>query len=504
LNTSHPHQASKGTEGLRRQLSALQRAERRWAAQLRHHIDEKKRLEKENRSLKRKNELLNLDLINERNRNKNLRHTLERKDQQIAELKEQLRIAKLPSNSSNTSRPPSTDLYKPLRTSLRVKSGRPCGGQPGHPGSFLPFNPATPDQVIAHSAAYCEACGRDLTDIAGYQQEIRQVVDIPVPRPTLVNHIIYNKVCSCGHCNKGVFPAQVKSRVSYGSGVEALSVNLSACQYVPLGRIAAMLNDLFAIPISEGTVAGMLDRFEHKAAGAYVHIRQNVGEASVVGSDETSIKVNGKKGWFHTYQNPQWTFIGYHDCRGTAAQEHFYPKGFPKATLVTDCLAMQLSTPAHNHQVCIAHLLRELNQMQQMYPRHPWPSQVKALLLLALELKKQEGTLKQIKTLERNFGKLLDHSQDKAPKKIRAFWKRMIKHSAKVFSFLYLDFVPADNNGSERAIRNVKVKQKVSGQFKTHRGARQYAMNRSIIDTLNKQGRNVHDSLMEIARFSSG
>ncbi|HVB02666.1 MAG TPA: IS30 family transposase [Chitinophagaceae bacterium] len=254
----------------------------------------------------------------------------------------------------------------------------------------------------------------------------------------------------------------------------------------------------------EGTVANILDRFEQKATPVYEHIQQTVGKAEVVGSDETSIKVNGKKGWFHTYQAPQWTFIGYHDSRGTVAQELFYPIGFPQATLVSDCLAMQLSTPAGKHQVCTDHLLRELCGMKQMYPKRPWPTGVETILKQAQDLKKQGSTLQQKKNIEQLFQKLQGQSQDKAPRKIRAFWKRMNKHSDKIFTFLHDDRVPADNNGSERTIRNVKVKQKVSGQFKTTRGARQYAMNRAIIDTLNKQGKNVPECLEKIAHFSSG
>ena len=162
---------------------------------------------------------------------------------------------------------------------------------------------------------------------------------------------------------------------------------------------------------------------------------------------------------------------------------------------------MQLSTPTKGHQVCLDHLLRELNAMEQEYPRRDWPVQIKILFKRALELKKVDYTLAQADQIVRKFRKLLKIDQSKAPGKISAFWKRMIKHTDKVFTFLYHDNVPADNNGSERAIRNVKVKQKVSGQFKTADGAHQYAVCRSIIDTANKQDKKVHEVLVQIANL---
>ncbi len=123
------------------------------------------------------------------------------------------------------------------------------------------------------------------------------------------------------------------------------------------------------------------------------------------------------------------------------------------------------------------------------------------VLELALELKKVVYTIGQLNQIEQQFHNLLQIDQCSAPGKIPAFWKRMIKHSEKVFTFLHHPNVPADNNGSERAIRNVKVKQKVSGQFKTEEGANRYAKFRSIIDTLNKQGKNIHEALVRIANL---
>lgn len=489
---------------LQREIITLQLATQRKTAQVNFHILKAKRLQKENQSLKNVNELLSLDLFKAQELNRKLRKKLRSRDQQTAVLTEELRIAQLPKNSSNSSRPPSTDLYKPLRNtnnSLRKKTGKKTGGQPGHVGSTLLFNMAVPDAIVSYSANYCESCGNDLSLCAPEQEEVRQVVDIPEPRCSITNHITYKKLCACGHCNHGYFPANVKSHISYGPAVEALVVNLSTRQYIPLARLATLIGDQYGITMSQGTVVNILERFELKAQSVYNYIQAEIPKAEVAGSDETSIKVNGNRNWFHTYQTPDFTFIGFHPSRGKAAQEQFYPLGLPNAQLVTDCLAMQLGTPAKGHQVCIPHLLRELTAMEQEQPTQNWPGQIAIVLQLALELKKVDYTIGQVKQIEQQFQDLLRLDQSCAPGKIRAFWKRMIKHGDKVFTFLYHPNVPPDNNASERAIRNVKVKQKVSGQFKTEDGAIRYAKFRSIIDTLNKQGKNIHEALVRIANL---
>ncbi|MGH7238477.1 MAG: DUF6444 domain-containing protein [Candidatus Saccharimonadales bacterium] len=126
--------------------------------------------------------------------NTKLKHDLKDANKNIEELKEALRITKLPQNSSNSSRPPSTDLYKPKRNtnySLREKTGRKPGGQPGHKGSTLEFCTDTPDEEILHAVQFCNACGKDLSDIAGEIGSTHQVVDVVMPKRTLRNHTTY-------------------------------------------------------------------------------------------------------------------------------------------------------------------------------------------------------------------------------------------------------------------------------------------------------------------------
>jgi transposase len=432
--------------------------------------------------------------------NTRLKHKLEASDKKNADLQEALKIARLPRNSSNSSRPPSADLLKPKRNhSLRKKTGRKTGGQPGHAGSTLAFCTDQPDRLIDHALQSCAACGADLAHVAGKEGQTHQVIDIQIPKKMVVNHTTFTKYCACGHCNTATFPPGAKGMVNYGYNLRGLIANLSVRQYMPYKRIVEFIQDICGIHISQGTVANLLGQFESSATKQYRDIQQKISAAPVVGADETSVKINGSQNWFHTYQTPELTFIGFHPSRGRRAQQCFYPQGLPFSILVTDCLAMQLATPAAAHQVCLAHLLREINAFEEAYPQQVWPTKIKTLFQKAIDIRGKPANTEKIKAIERKFKRLISTDQSNTPGKIPAFWKRMNTHQDKILTFLRYPLVPADNNGSERSIRNVKVKQKVSGQFKTRKGAHIYAIIRSIIDTCIKQNKSVHNELVRIA-----
>lgn len=467
----------------------------------------KARLKDAKRQLKEKDKTIagvKWERVQLKRENTHLRKKEQKLAGEIKTLTESLRIERLPKNSSNSSRPPSTDLYKPKRSSvnLREKSGKKTGGQPGHKGSTLLFCTDEPDEVVTHIPEICSDCGRSLKMVPSELGQIHQVVDICIPPTVLINHESIVKQCSCGKCNSGSFPKGVQGMVNYGPNISALVVNLSVRQYMPFGRIVEHLWDLYKIHMSEGTVANILKRFAVDSEDKINEIKAELKKAKVVGSDETSVTVNGKKWWMHTYQNSTYTFIGAHPSRGQIAQKTFFPEGFPYSILVHDCLSMQLATPAAAHQICNVHLLRELKAFLEAHPEIEWSKELIKLIKDALKLHKAGSTPNRTTRINNRLTKLLGRDMLKAPGKIPALWKRLKKHKDKVFLFLqYPDKeVPPENNGSERAIRNVKVKIKVSGQFKSGDGAQDYATARSIIDTAIKQSKNVHDELVGIIR----
>lgn len=386
---------------------------------------------------------------------------------------------------------------------MRVPSGKSPGAQQGHEGSTLKMT-STPDKVINHKPHFCNCCGLGLQKNKAELVARRQVVDIPAVAPVYTEHRLYQKTCSCGHSNSAGFPVGVNAPVSYRDNTQALIAYLHTRQYMPFARISEFFTSVCAMPISQGTVCGILDRFAAKSLPAMGLIKKAVMRAAVIGSDETGAKQNGKLNWFWTWQSQLATFISYSPNRRLETVEANFPQGFPAAILVHDCLQPHFKTQALTHQICTAHLLREMIYMEQKY-KSAWATQFKQMIYQGLELKKNilpyqyDKPCKARAELENKLDQLL--SEEVKQTEIRSFQKRIINRRQYLFTFLYRHDVPADNNGSERAIRNIKVKQKVSGMFKFPKGASNYAIIRSITDTCIKNGQNILSAFSTIARL---
>jgi transposase/regulator of replication initiation timing len=269
-----------------------------------------------------------------------------------------------PKDSHNSSIPPAAESLKAQairRTrSLRKSSGRPTGGQPGHKGSTLQMSD-TPDAVEKHVPEYCARCGLSLTALPEKVAEVRQSIDIPLPVcPIVTNHESIEKTCSCGHCNRGTFPADVKSGVSYGVNLHAAVAYLSVVQHIPFKRLVGVIKDFYGMEISQGTVSNILNRMRKQSAPAYQAIREAIEESAVTGADETGGKVNGKLHWIWVFQNALLTYIFLHPSRGKAAIDSHFPAGLSKSILVTDRHRSYFITETAGHQLCLAHLIREL------------------------------------------------------------------------------------------------------------------------------------------------
>jgi transposase len=429
---------------------------------------------------------------------------IEELEQENKQLKERLTKYETPKNSRNSSLPPSKDENRPRHTqSLREPSDKKPGGQPGHKGTTLEMT-TTPNEIESHYPQEQCSCGEDLSDYPIRLKERRQVLDLPVIKPIITEHQQYEKVCKCGLHHVGVFPMDVSPGISYGTGVESLAAYLHARQFMPSERMREFFNDVLQVPISEGALHNAIGRMAEKARPEYEAINKELETSNVVGGDETGSSIGGLKGWFWTLQNKASTFIAASMNRGTATIQQFFPNGFPNAVLVHDCWKSYFETVAVTHQICIAHLLRELKYFIEKY-KDPWSEDMRTLLLDALELKKTmtDPRASEIliirKILNQRLDRLLQKKIPEEQKELKVFQKRLIRYKDYVFVFLDRMDVPADNNGSERAIRNIKVKHKISGYFKSMRGAEIFAILRSITDTALKRNQNVLASLHKIA-----
>ena len=430
-----------------------------------------------------------------------LRAKLEAALATIVELKEEVRVLKSGKNSNNSSIPPSADLKRVSR-SLREPSNKKSGGQIGHKGKTLEFK-AIPDFVKEYKPNFCTACGNDLVDTESVLREKRQVVDIPPVAAIYTEHRIFNKVCNCGKINCGTFPEQVKASIQYGENIESMIAYLSSRQYLSFVRIAEFFNQIHQLPISEGTIANLLNSFCNKAMNAYGTIKTRILGSEVVGADETGCKINGEKYWIWVWQTNQYNYLTISKTRGKQAIDDEFPEGLPNCILISDAWAAQLATNAKSHQLCMAHLLRDLKYLSETL-KDEWAEKVNQLFKEAIKLKKTllssdyNNENLAIQNIEKRTNQLL-YDEHVLTKKANTFRKRLIKNRDYLFEFLKYENVSPDNNGSERAIRNVKVKQKISNQFKSLNGAKIFVVLRSIIDTAIKNNLNVFDALFYVA-----
>lgn len=414
-----------------------------------------------------------------------------------------------PKNSNNSSVPPSKDENRPKRKSLREKSGKKPGGQKGRKGNTLKMT-SDPDFIEHLTSNYCNCCGESLEHSVAIPSGKRQVYDIPKIEIKVTEYHIYKKQCVCGNITESEYPSEANAPVSYGNNIESLIGYFHTRQYLPFKRMQEMFNDVFSAPISEGGLHYILDKLVTKAKPAYELIKQRIQSTKkyAVGSDETGMRVNGNKHWAWTWQNEEATFITITDNRGQKTITDNMKSGFENAVLVHDCWASHFNTPAISHQICIAHLLRDLNYLAEIH-NHKWSKTLKLLFQLAIKHKKTKEKIDYYcpdlirVQLEKRLDFLLNYQLDSNKKELITFQKRLIKYRNYILVFLYRYEVPADNNASERAIRNIKIKQKVSGQFRSPDGAFRFAVLRSITDTVIKNKRDVLTSLNFIANLET-
>jgi transposase len=427
--------------------------------------------------------------------------------QENAQLKNRIRELEHKKRSHNSSVPPSQDENRVRKTrSLREKSKRKPGGQQGHEGSSLKMYEQV-DHIIDHVPDYCKECGKPLIKDQKIQVGRRQEVDIPPIKPVVTEHRLYEVKCSCGHCTRSDYPQGVRAPISYGSHIEGLVSYFNVRQYLPLERMQEMFSEVFGVPLSQGSICNKIATSAKKGEGMYNQIGQKLQQSKqAVGSDETGFVLNGKKHWMWTWQNKSMTYIAPSKNRGYKTVEDHFSNGFSRAVLVHDCWRTHFKTPALDHQICIAHLLRELMYFIEE-KKSKWAYSFRQLLRKALKVKQKmiydfEASInQQVDQIKKQLLSLLNLDLDTECKKLKSFKKRMIKYHCYLLTFLDYKDVPPDNNASERAIRNVKVKQKISGQFKNMENAKHFAIIRSIIDTCIKNNKPVIPALMSLCDY---
>lgn len=413
--------------------------------------------------------------------------------ERIAELERRLDL-----NSSNSSRPPSSDgLQKPVRVqSLREKSNKKSGGQDGHQGQTLK-QVSNPDKVVRHEPVACSRCQASLTKTTTSAYIKRQVFDIPKPRIEVTEYQAAVKICSCGHRNVAQFPKGVNAPVQYGDRVNALSVYLNQRQFIPEDRVQEFFNDVFELPISAATIAGMSSNFASKATSVQNQVFEELKDAAIKNADETGIRIAGKTNWLHLLSNIRWTHYKVAPKRGDV------PKNIT-GILVHDHWKPYFTIEGATHALCNAHHLRELKALSEI-EKEPWARQ-KARLLTWLNRMENPDFEKAFRIYDiivqqgltfHEAQPALSSSKNKR-RTGHNLLLRLKKYKDAVLRFITIANVPFTNNQAEQDVRMMKLRQKISGGFRTTRGAEEFCVTRGFLSTCRKQGINLFQAIFQM------
>ena len=419
-------------------------------------------------------------------------------------------------NSNNSSKPPSSDGLKKKTKSLRKPSGKKPGGQPGHKGSTLE-QVENPDEIIEHIIDKCIECGTSLEDVPVERYIIRQVIDLPDIKVKVTEHRAEVKKCTCGHINKAKFPEGISQSVQYGTKIKATSVYLNQYQFIPYDRQEEVFQDFFNHHISKGTLASMNKSCYHLLEAVEDNIKEALKNTEgAVHYDETGVYVDKKLKWLHVTSNEEYTYYHVHNKRGSEAIDDIGILPEFKGTAVHDSWRSYNKYTNCNHSLCCAHILRELNGITEL-EKQSWAKNMKELLLgiksevdetfghaNALNLDKIIKYEEQYKSIikvgqEEDFKLNFDSKTDKRKNsKSKSLLERLSLHKDEVLRFMNDFDIPFDNNQAERDIRMTKVKQKISGTFRSSYGSEFFARIRGYISTVRKHSKNIMECLESI------
>jgi len=455
---------------------------------------------------------LRVELAAEREGSQRLREALAEAVARVAELE-----AQVGKNSRNSSRPPSSDgLEKPppKPRPLPKRSGRKPGGQDGHQGKTLQ-QVAKADREVGHEPQCCAGCRRPLAGRPVTGVEKRQVFDLPPVKVEVTEHQIVERECVCGQRTRGSAPAGVSAPVQYGPQVTALVIYLYVGQFLSKKRTAQALAELFGTPLSQGTVSGMAARAADGLDGFCEQVRQKLAGAKVAGFDETGFRAGAQLHWVHCARTGKYTLIVCHPHRGTKAMNAIGVLPAFRGVAVHDAWAPYDTYTDAAHQLCCAHVLRELQGVTDASPPEQWcwatqaaDALVETQKLVAAAAAAEHTTSVDPAALATQVHRYRSAAQLGLTATAARTTKLMRTHNALARRLLdrqddYLRFttdpqVPPDNNGSERDIRMAKLRQKVSGCLRTLTGAKHFCTIRSYLSTAAKHGTGYFDALVQL------
>ena len=445
-----------------------------------------------------------------------LERLLKEKDELIRKL--ETRILELEKrlglNSQNSSKPPSSDGFKkPNKTSsLREKGRHNSGGQKGHTGYTLK-QIDKPDRIVNHRLTICPNCQTSLSDVKVCGVVKRQVFDIPKPKVEVIEHQTEIKVCPC--CAKRVrsnFPEGIGAATQYGTVLKSTVVYLQQQHFIPEKRLQEICMDLFSMPIAKATLVKFSEECNAHLSvlGCEKALKKTISRVAIKHLDETGFRINGKIQWLHVASTENMTHYRIDEKRGAI------PIGLT-GIVVHDHWKPYYKLKRVRHALCHAHHLRELKALVE-YEHEQWALKMWRFLRIAKVYREsfvESIPRRHLKALEKMYDRILDEGfayhkrlpayRERREKQGRTANRtgynlllRLDKYKEDVLRFLKEEKVPFTNNQAERDLRMMKLKQKISGGFRTRQGADIFVSIRSFISTMRKQKQDIFQGLYEV------
>jgi transposase len=318
--------------------------------------------------------------------------TIQRLTEENKELRKRLsKYEQPPKDSSNSNTSPGKESIKSevkrRTSSLRPKSNRMAGGQVGHSGCTRETADA-PDEAIDLQSDYCRECGADLSEAGGTFEYAIQEIDIPVIQPIVREYRHYAKVCKCGCHNRSYEPRKRGgSRIVFGKKVQALVVYYNVVRCIPYERLQSMLRSVYDIEMSQGTISNIIQAARKKAEPSIAMIKDFISKSPVVGFDESGCYCNGRLDWPWIAQTTYYTLVFRAGSRGGQVLEDMFGDALNNMTAVTDRHSAYFALSFLSHQICPAHILRELKYLSELDTKQQWPKELEYLIKDAMQLR---------------------------------------------------------------------------------------------------------------------
>ena len=415
----------------------------------------------------------------------------------VQDLEEKMRLKQTPTTSKNSSQPPSRD-FKPEKK--KRKRSRKKGARPGHE-KYERALVDNPSKVIEGYVDNCQNCHLNLLDQVPVRTLRRQITELPEIQPVVIETWQHEVICPCcGERQLGKLPEGLEAERYFGPRLEALVTILHHEHHIGFERLVQICGELFHLPLSEGGAVAIVQRAGQRVAGEAEAIGERVRRSQIIGSDETSARVNGRNYW-------QWVFVGGHceyhlimPSRGYDVIETFM-RECEAEVWVCDCWKAQLNAPAKLCQICLAHQIRNLQGLRDRRPHLAWAQEMQALFRKAIRLGNrrenltQRGYQRQVTIIQKQLERLLK-------RRFRGLGTNLLeryrRYRDSLFVFLHRTDVPAENNACERALRPSVIHRKVMGSFRSEWGAQAYAALTTVLNTAKRNGESAFQKLVSL------